>query len=256
LQDSQPDGARPPIFIVGSPRSGTSLTRLVIDSHPAIACGPETHFLADLEMIVTRHWRRLERAGFDKQYWYARCRDLYVGYQRDYAASKGKTRWADKTPRYAQHLPFVLELFPDAQIVHVIRNADAVVSSWAKRWGWRSALSAPRAWVDNVRAARAVGKTLPASQYRELRFEDLVADPERCLRPLFEWFGEPWDARVLDYDRQEHDGGGKLEQITTEARKSTGSAINSQRARPARLSLPLRVRTRYVAGALNRELGY
>ena len=58
-----------PIFIVGSPRSGTTLTQKLIDAHPNIACGPETHFLKDLQKIVTSHWPRICKYDFEKEYW-------------------------------------------------------------------------------------------------------------------------------------------------------------------------------------------
>jgi len=249
---------RAPIFIVGSPRSGTTLTRLIIDSHPAIACGPETHFLVEMESIVTRHWHRIERYGRDKEYWYARCASFFGDFQADYAASKGKVRWAEKTPSYSKHLPFVLELFPQAQIVHVIRDARAVVASSFDRWGWRNAMGAPQKWVDSVSAARAAGLMLPPGQYLEIRFEDLVGRTEPTLQSLFAWLGEIWDPRVLDYDEFDHDESGRNETISAAARTSAGAAVDPDRAQRSRRRLDpvLRVRTDRVAGALNRELGY
>jgi hypothetical protein len=62
--------AQKPIFIIGSPRSGTTLLRLILDSHPNISCGPETHFLVDLSKIVNVHWEQVEAFGFDKAYWH------------------------------------------------------------------------------------------------------------------------------------------------------------------------------------------
>ena len=50
--DVSADGGAAPIFVIGSPRSGTTLLRLILDSHPRISCGEETHFLRDLEAIV------------------------------------------------------------------------------------------------------------------------------------------------------------------------------------------------------------
>lgn len=48
-----------PIFIVGCQRSGTTMLRLILDSHPRISCGPETRFLEDMERIVGADWKRL-----------------------------------------------------------------------------------------------------------------------------------------------------------------------------------------------------
>lgn len=252
-----PSEARPPIFIVGSPRSGTTLTRLIIDSHPDIACGPETHFLIQLEEITTTHWVRMQRYGYDKEYWYRRNAELFDSFQREYAAKRGKTRWADKTPPYAKHLPYVLNLFPNAQLLHVIRDPRAVVASWAQRWGWKSALVAPKIWLDSVSAAQTIGATLPASQYKEIRFEDLVSSPEAVMRPVFEWLGEPWDDGVLQYDKQRHDSGGRVQEISAQAREQTGTAINVNRAgSKPELDPVLRAETALVTGRLARKLGY
>ena len=70
--------ARPaPIFVIGSPRSGTTLLRLILDSHPRISCGEETHFLRDLGSIVGRHWDLVATYGFDRDWWLARIAGFY-----------------------------------------------------------------------------------------------------------------------------------------------------------------------------------
>jgi hypothetical protein len=255
---TDPPAGRPPIFVVGSPRSGTTLTRLVLDSHPGIACGPETHFLVEMEFLVRRHWHRLERYGQPKDYWYAKCRAFFGDFQHEYAASKGKPRWADKTPAYAQHLPFLLALFPEAQVVHVLRDAESVVASSLDRWGWRKAWTAAQTWVDSVAQAQATGATMSSEQYLEVRFEDLVGKTEATFRSLFAWLGEEWDPRVLDYDKQQHDESGRNRGIVVAARSAGGGAVDSARARRPRRRLDplLRAHTQRVAGDLNRELGY
>jgi hypothetical protein len=258
LAPTTPTASARPIFVVGSPRSGTTLLRLILDSHPHIACGPETHFLIDMEHSGRRHWHRLERYGFDREYWYEQCRAMFSQTMSDYARGKGKPRWADKTPPYAMHLPFVMELFPDAQVVHVIRDARMVVSSALARWGWRQAWAAAPLWVQSVSQARAHGAGLGADQYRELRFEQLLVDTESTLEGLFAWLREPWDPRVLDYDTFDHDDLGRNRQISEQARSDSGRAIDPRRARAPRRRLDpvLRARVDRIAGPLNRELGY
>src|SRR3954453_6132576 len=115
-------GDQRPIFIVGCQRSGTTLGGLMLDSHPNISCGPETRFLADMAKITTENWKRMSHFGFDKDYWHRSIARFFEGIQQDYAASKGKTRWADKTPRYALSLGFIDQLFPRCQVIHVVRD--------------------------------------------------------------------------------------------------------------------------------------
>jgi hypothetical protein len=248
----------PPIFIVGSPRSGTTLLRLILDSHSRIACGPETQILADLDDSLCRHWRRLERYGRDEDYWRAKCRTLFEEVKLDYAASKGKSRWADKTPSYALHLPFITALFPEAQVVHVIRDARLVTASALDRWGWRTAWEMPGRWAASVAAASAAGARLGPERYRELRFEQVAGDAEGTLRALLAWLGEAWEPEMLAYDRFAHDGSGRNRAMRAAAPPAPGTAVDSSRAtRPRRRLDPLlRARVERVAGPLNRALGY
>src|ERR1700761_6113813 len=87
--------SRPPIFIVGSARSGTTLLRLVIDSHPEIACGPETHFLARMDDDQRRFGHQLARYGFQDSYWVAKYREFFESFKVEYMERKHKHRWAD-----------------------------------------------------------------------------------------------------------------------------------------------------------------
>ena len=140
----------------------------------------------------------------------------------DYAAARGKTRWADKTPLYAMSLDFVTEVFPDAQIVHLIRDGRDVVVSHRKRFGYWSAVKCVVKWPRYIRAARAAGATLPADRYYELRYEQAVGEPEKAMRCLFEFLGEPWEDGVLDYDSKQHDVAGKYTAEAERRRAAVG----------------------------------
>src|SRR4051794_12588174 len=190
-----------PIFIVGCPRSGTTLLRLMLDSHRNISCGPETHFLTDLAKLTDESWRRLGLFGFPKEYWHGKVADFFESFQVDYARRRGKTRWADKTPIYTPILGFVTELFPTSQIIHVIRDGRDVVASHREKWGWRSGTRSTRKWPRYVRIARDVGAMLPPERYLEVRYERLVADPEAVMREVLGFLDEPWDPAVLEHHK-------------------------------------------------------
>ncbi|MEV1288057.1 sulfotransferase [Micromonospora sp. NPDC049679] len=261
LERQHVDGERPaPIFLVGCQRSGTTMLRLVLDSHSRISCGPETRFLTDLERIVGRDWERLARFGLPQEEWLRRIADFFGGIHEEYARGRGKTRWADKTPLYAMSLDFVTRVFPDAQIVHVIRDGRDVVVSHRKRFGYWSAVKCVVKWPRYIRTARAVGRTLPADRYYELRYEETVTDPEKAMRGLFEFLGEPWEAGILEYDDKQHDVARKY---TTEAEKrraaaGTDAPIYGSRVGTYRRELDpfLRLLVRIFSGGMLRELGY
>jgi len=249
-----------PIFIVGCQRSGTTLLRLMLDSHQNISCGPETRFLQDFAKLTSESWDRLSLYGFPKSYWLDKAAEFFDSFQAEYAKSRGKTRWADKTPRYALSLAYINELFPTCQIVHVIRDGRDVVASHRARWGYGSAVKAVEKWPRYIRAARRVGDRLPDDRYIEIRYEDLVVDTESSLRQLLQFLGEPWDAAVLDYDSAPHDVAGRYEQFSKSRRHdaSEGGPVYRSRVGAHRREVDpfLRALIAVRAGSTLRALGY
>ena len=249
-----------PIFIVGCQRSGTTLMRLMLDSHPNVSCGPETRFLQDFAKLTSDSWDRLSLYGFPKSYWLDKSAEFFDSFQAEYAKSRGKTRWADKTPRYALSLGYINELFPNCQIVHVIRDGRDVVASHRDRWGYWSAVKAVEKWPRYIRAARRVGERLADDRYTEVRYEELVLRTEATMRELLQFLGEPWDDAVLHYDQAEHDVAGRYEQFSKDRRGDAGDggAVYRSRVGAHRRELDPFLRTLFAvrAGSTLRAVGY
>jgi hypothetical protein len=266
--DAQPPSVAPgalepaaPVFVIGSPRSGTTLLRLILDSHPRISCGEETHFLRDLEAVVGRHWELVATYGLPRDWWLDRLRHLYLDFQTEVLTRSGKARWAEKDPTYTLHLAFVEELFPDALYVHLLRDGHDVVASFRDRWGYRSAARAARSeWARYVEAARGLGRRIDGSRFLELRYEQLVAEPEAEARRLFDFLGEEWRPEVLDFDPAGHSATGRYRWFTDLRRKEAGDQATIYRSRvgagAASLDPFLRAVLRRRNGGLLRELGY
>jgi Sulfotransferase family len=258
---AQDGGAAAPIFVIGSPRSGTTLLRLLLDSHPAISCGEETHFLRHLETIVGLDWPLVETYGLDRDWWLTRLRSLYAEFQAEVLARAGKARWAEKDPTYTLHLSFIEELFPDALYVHLVRDGHDVVASFRDRWGYVSAARAARSeWARYVEAARDLGARLPPQRFLELRYESLVADPEPEARRLFTFLGEAWDPGVLTFDAAEHRATQRYQRFTAQRRADGGDGSTIYRSRVGAgarsLDPVLRTLLRRRNGDLLRALGY
>jgi hypothetical protein len=193
-----------PIFVVGCPRSGTTMLRQILDSHPSISCGPESRFLWGLRVIEERNWPTLVGFGLSLDEWRQNCRELFESFHRHYADSQGKRRWADKSPDYALMLDWVNELYPEAQIIHIVRDPRDVIDAWRRFYGNAGIHRGARAWVRYVRAAHEFARAQVEDKMTELRYEDLVRDPEQVLRKLFVWLGEPWDDAVLHFGDRRH----------------------------------------------------
>jgi hypothetical protein len=251
----------PPVFVIGSPRSGTTLLRLILDSHPRISCGEETHFLRDLESVVGRNWQLVATYGLPRSWWIEHIRGLYEAFQAEVLSRNAKARWAEKDPTYTLHLPFIEELFPDALYVHLLRDGHDVVASFRDRWGYRSAARAARTeWARYVTAARELGRRLPGERFLELRYEALVSDPQTQGQRLFEFLGEPWEPSVLEFDPAEHSATDRYQWFSAQQREAGGEESTIYRSRVgtggASLDPVLRTLLRRRHGDLLRELGY
>ncbi len=202
-------GTPRPIFIVGCPRSGTTLLRLILDSHPSISAGPESRFLWGIRAIEERNWPTLAGFGLDRAEWHDNVRSLFEAFHLRYAEHQGKIRWADKSPDYALMLDYIDVLYPESQIVHIVRDPRDVIDAWRRFYGFKSVRRSAHAWVRYVRSAHEFGAAHPEDRVLELRYEDLVRDPEPTLRKLLSWLGESWDEGVLDFADRPHSYGAK-----------------------------------------------
>lgn len=191
-----------PFFIVGCGRSGTSLLRGLLNRHPEVAIPLESLFIVDylraarrtstadlLPMLVRevelREWGlapTLEDLGEVQTIGEAigRLHELY-------AQSRGKRRWGQKTPRFVRHLELLLEHFPDARFIHMVRDPRAVSSSLIRSDVHRSnALYAARRWRMDVKAGLRFENEHP---FRVLRvsYEELVSDELEALDRICEF---------------------------------------------------------------------
>jgi hypothetical protein len=225
--------ADPPApFVVGVGRSGTTLLRLMLDAHPALAIPAETHFLPALidraeagggreellaEILSARGWAdfglrpealRERVAALDGGDAATVARSFYGLY----AQTRGKSRWGDKTPAYVRRMRAIGDLLGEARFVHLIRDGRDVALSRRRR-GMGAAkpiADAAHLWRRRIEDARRAARRL-CGRYLELRYEDLVADPEPALRRACELVELDFDAEMLRY----HEGApGRLAEMS------------------------------------------
>jgi hypothetical protein len=123
-----------------------------------------------------------------------------------YARHHGKTRFADKTPSYVLNIGLLASTFPEARFVHLIRDGrDVALSYLDADFGSKTLGQAAVYWDRFVRAGRAAGARIGPSRYREIRYEDLVAEPERTLSEVCDFVGIAFDDRMLRFhERADH----------------------------------------------------
>jgi Sulfotransferase family len=222
-----------PIFVVGTMRSGSTLLRLVLDSHPRIAIGEETGFMGALSATkAIPNWRYgrewYGRLGWSEDELDARLREFYAGMFSRYAERQGKARWGDKTPFHSWHMAQMAQVFPDAVFVAIARHPGAVVASLKKRFHW-DVVEAARYWESTNVEVLCRGVELGASRFALLRYEDLVAFPGRTLRELIDWLGEPWSDDVLRHaEVQKAKGAPRLVDGSTSTRNPIDASRNDR----------------------------
>jgi hypothetical protein len=299
-RDRPEAGRQPAPFVVGIARSGTTLLRLMLDAHPQLTIPPETHFLPQL----LTHFDRWVEQGIEGAELRGRAMELIVSHPRwgdidldpreverrmaqhdpltagdaarsfyeAYAAGEGKPRWGDKSPPYTWKARRIQRALPEAHFIHLIRDGrDVALSLSEVSWGPGDIQAAATKWVEELGRARQRAKRLRPGTYVEVRYEDLVADPEPLLRRIADFVGLPWDPVMLDYHhgaeermkeviRDFHPQGGGT--ITAEERerqhelvKSPPSASRVGRWR-TQMSAEDREAFETVAGDLLTELGY
>jgi hypothetical protein len=195
----------PAPFVVGVSRSGTTLLRLMIDSHSELAIPAETRFLPELiarvdagagvaetAAFLTEH-RRWGDFGLDALELRERLDSIgdptpgaaARAFYALYAEGQGKPRWGDKSPPYMTGMPAIATALPEARFIHLIRDGrDVAASLMARTWGMRRPRRIARRWVREVSTARRDALALAPGTYLEVRYEELVADPERVLRAI------------------------------------------------------------------------
>jgi protein-tyrosine sulfotransferase len=208
------------IVMGGAPRSGTTLLRRLLDRHPEICAGAETKlfvpaafnlaWLAEsyaipLDELEAMRGAASSQAGFI---------DAFAVRAR---ADTGKSRWAEKTPQNIRHLDWILEHFPGASVIHVIRDGRDVVCSMREHPDWRwvdgawQKVLVPRPlhwyaerWVEDTAAGMA---RRGDGRYVEVRYEDLVSDPVMAMRAVCERLDVTLDAAWLaEVGARGHDG--------------------------------------------------
>jgi hypothetical protein len=201
----------------------------MLDAHPSLAIPPESYFITGLYRFRGRYERRdgtfdypkfaRELQGLRKYRDWDLPEETLMGafasvgpgsfadavrlLYTTYATSQGKKRYGDKTPGYVARMKLLTEIFPEASFVHIIRDVRSVALSLSEitdEWGTATVPQGAARWVHRVGRGHRDGLALGPQRYLEVRYEDLVEQPERELRRLIDFAELPWDDAVLDYE--------------------------------------------------------
>lgn len=213
-----------PIFIGGVPRSGTTLLRVILDSHSRIFCGTELRVVHALSAL----WQSAHSSAgdvlsriyhLDEAQLRGVFAQLILSFLRPAWAASGKARVAEKTPANLLAFTQLNALFPYSPLIHVIRDLRDVVASRLERSagsdpGSRVRLAGEHAreWVEAMLLRRQLlGQVRLRQRYHEIRYEDLVARPQFVLEGLLAFIGERFEPGMLDFHRVQRNVSGSEE---------------------------------------------
>jgi hypothetical protein len=246
--------SRAPVFVVGASRSGTNLLRAILNRHSEIWIPAETHYFDDLRprlgagattrldgstrKRVEDYFLALghrpyswggdpEQSAVDRDELAALAGELggtgdayFQAFCALRARQRGKSRWAEKTPRHVYRIAEILGVFPDARIVCLVRDPRGVIASY-RDWHRSTPnsppdLAAARA-ADQERTRRSYNIVLVSLLWRSVvrsaltalrrhgpervylqQFERLALEPEAAVAELCEWLGLGYEPTMLD----------------------------------------------------------
>ncbi len=221
-----------PIFIVGCARSGTTLLRLMLDSHPKIAIPAESHFIIDMirnsifknkylgknnfnnfikDLLFHQYYtqwpesHKLQTREF-QQYRGTNITNIFKVIFQKYASKNNKEIWGDKTPKYVNFIILLSELFPKAKFIHLVRDGRDVALSFSVRkrsWGPRNIWQSAHYWriqtTLGIISRYWFNSNGLTDRYYEIKYESLINNTKVTLKGICDFIGTEFDECMLDY---------------------------------------------------------
>jgi tetratricopeptide (TPR) repeat protein len=196
------DKVRSPVFLIGFPRSGTTLLDQILSSHSAIVCLEESeHFGDALSDVIADPARAYAPASLSED----EAERVRASYWRRVEAPAGAIV-VDKFPLNIVVLPLIKRVFPHAKIIFALRDPrDVVLSCFQQRFTINAAmaqfleLERAGAYYDQVMALFELCRTRLELDIHQVRYEDVVADLEGAARSLCGFLGVAFEPAMLDY---------------------------------------------------------
>jgi hypothetical protein len=201
------------LFVVGARRSGTNWIERILAAHPDVVAIPtETYLFSDGIKPLTERFQHANpsTAAMGRTYM---PRERLMDLLRDFTDAvflealerrRPEARYiVERTPWHASHLPLIAAVYPDARVLHIVRDARAIARSLvAMQWGPTTIEQAAEEWRTTVEDAHRGAESLAPGRYHEVLYEDLVANPRARTEQIFSWLDlelndEMW-ARILE----------------------------------------------------------
>jgi len=213
------------IFLVGCPRSGTTLLQCLLAANSQLVSFPETHFyermvsgrkltraLGIAPRRARRYWRMfLEDIGHSEMRSFLPAYAIFVSqYSAAYVRildklclEQGRSMWLEKTPGHLRRIPYIQRLIPGARFVHILRNGEDAIASmfhvatrYAESWApWYGTLDqCIDRWTRDIQISQSCAGQ---PNHKLVRYEELIRDPQKVLNELCAFVGIPFEPSML-----------------------------------------------------------
>jgi len=223
------------LFVIGTPRSGSTMLERMLSSHSQIYGRPEPHLLTPLAYLG--YWDKVDKAPYDhilaaeaqrefvkdlpngEKDYYDACRAYTdILYGRMLETSGGKKYFLDKTPAYGLIVDFLAKLYPRAHYIVLTRHPIAIFSSYANSFFDGDYEEAYKYNPILNRYVPVMAKFLREKPVPmiHVKYEDIVKNPEQELEKMFSFLGLPMEKDAVEYGKHEHVKGGLGDPISVE----------------------------------------
>jgi hypothetical protein len=231
---SDPQRGDAPVFVLTASRSGSTLLRFLLDSHPRLACPPETSIatmcaamvqsLEVLESAGSGNRRRQDQAPAPSPAIAAAIRNAVDSAFGEYLARHGKGRWCDKSLDTFQYAEILAQIYPEAQFICLYRHCMDVIASGVEACPWglhrfgfdahvaqfpgNSVAAIGSYWLTCAQSIMAFEQKHPERCLR-VRYEDLATAPEETAARVFSFLGVEQVPGIVEHCFQsQHEGEG------------------------------------------------
>lgn len=213
-----------PIFIVGAPRSGTTMLSVILDRHPNICIPPETQFfsaflpslpenaanLTPEELVdLALKFPRIQDLQLDKKDLLNEFvsmkyspENLLIAILKCYCKKNGKVKFGEKSPKHLNYLSHIYSVYPKAKVICIVRDGRDVVRSllkvkWAEPDNPRRFWIFCMEWNDLTKLSLRYKKKMSSDRFYLVKYEDIILYPEKELYGICEFLGEKFYSSQL-----------------------------------------------------------